>query len=623
MPRVAQREMAAAVEDALLHGGALVVESGTGTGKTFAYLAPIMLSGRRTIISTGTKHLQEQIYHRDLPQVAKVLAGRCAPVDAVLLKGRANYLCRYRLKLHAQQSDLIGEAEARSFAAIEAWAATTESGDIAEASGIGEASPLWSAVTSTADNCLGGQCPDFKECYVVRARQKAMQADIVVVNHHLFFSDLTLKAEGFGELLPQYEAVVFDEAHGLKDIASNFFGFTISGGQVADLLGDIVTAEAEEKSGVRFADDEVAVEKALKKMQRATKKFMDKSVEFATLQSAEFDAACTAFESALAQLEQSLSRAAPSGEGLARCHQRCLLLQERLDTWAHGGDGNLIRWAEIYRATGKVRFRLHGTPLAINDIFAEMMQRHRAAWIFTSATLAVGDDFSAFCKPLGLQDAHTHRWESPYNFDDNALLYLPKNMPQPSAPQYADALCATIDELLAASRGRAFCLFTSFDMMHRVYKKLSTDTDWKFLLQGEVPKSELLKRFGAHGNAVLFGTASFWEGVDVVGEKLSCVIIDKLPFAPPDDPVLKSRLQACNDAGENPFMSIQVPQAVIALKQGAGRLIRSETDRGVLALCDPRLVSRGYGKLFRASLPDMPASDEMDSVRAFFANESC
>ena len=620
-PRVAQQEMAAAVEDALGHGGALVVESGTGTGKTYAYLVPVVLSGRRTIISTGTKHLQDQIFNRDLPQVGKVLG---KPVDAALLKGRANYVCRYRLKLQTGQSDLIGKAETESFRLVEQWAATTQSGDISEATDLSEESPLWQRVTSTADNCLGGQCPDFKQCFVVKARQQAMQADIVVVNHHLFFSDFTLKSEGFGELLPQHDAVIFDEAHSLAETASVFFGFTISGGQIVDLERDVEAAEKAEQSGVDFSAASGLLKESLKDAQQASKRFIGQSVDFAALQNSEFNDACQGLRQALEGLTQALAAAAPSGDGLRRCHERCLLIQERLDTWLSGGDSNLICWAEI----GERRFLFHGTPLQISDRFTEMMERKSAewpaAWIFTSATLAVRKDFSAFCNRLGLQDAHTRRWESPYDFEKNALLYLPTDMPDPRQIGFDEALGNLITEVLNASRGRAFCLFTSYEMMNRVHRRLCDHADWgdwPVLLQGQAPKSELLKRFDEHGHAVLFGTSSFWEGVDVVGEHLSCVIIDKLPFAPPDDPVLKSRLNACEQEDGNPFMDIQVPQAVIALKQGAGRLIRSETDRGVLVLCDPRVVSKGYGRLFLGSLPGMARSRDINDVRAFFGAE--
>jgi len=632
-PRAAQQEMAAAVEETLAgggpesgqEGGVLVVESGTGTGKTFAYLAPALLSGRRAIISTATRHLQDQIFQRDLPQVARALG---VALGAVLLKGRANYLCRHRLKLEQRQRELPESPErpadagsdaetaaktetetaaaAESFTVIEQWAAATKSGDIAEVAALGEESPLWKRVTSTADNCLGGACPEFKNCFVVKARHRALQADIVVVNHHLFFSDLTLKAEGFGELLPQHDAVIFDEAHHIAETASRFFGFSVSGGRVAELARDAAAAERDEKSGVDLTPAVAATERALQRMRAATQTHAGQSVDFDALQSAAFDSACAALTESLAAFELALEAAAPAGEGLRRCHERCREIQAHLDAWLHIHDSEHVRWAEI----AERGFRLHSTPLNIGAGFAAMRAAHPAAWIFTSGTLAVGDDFSAFCERLGLHDAHTRRWESPYNFRANALLYLPPDMPDPRADEFAEALSAVIAQVAAAGRGRAFCLFTSYEMMRRAHRRLAArdDCDWPLLLQGDAPKTELLARFRRSGRALLFGAASFWEGVDVVGEELSCVVIDKLPFASPADPVLKSRIQACAEAGGNPFVDIQIPQAVLALKQGAGRLIRAESDRGVLVLCDPRIVSRRYGRWFRDNLPDMPVT---------------
>lgn len=612
--------MAQAVADALAANGVLVVESATGTGKTYAYLTPIILSGRRTLISTGTRHLQEQIFKHDIPQVSRAL-GRS--VNAVLLKGRANYLCRHRFNLPRQQEELQGEdanaqadSAAREWRLLERWVNRTDSGDIAEVGEISERSPLWRQVTSTADNCLGGQCPDLKKCFVVKARQRAMQAEIVVVNHHLFFSDITLKEEGFGELLPEADAVVFDEAHSIADIASDFFGFTFTSGQLAEFSRDAQAAEKRERSGVSLTAPANKLEKALRKMHQALKPFADKSLARQAVQSAKFADACENLQNALAVFERALDKGAVAGEGLQRCHQRCQSLQAQLDSW-HNGERDLIYWAQI-SARG---FRLHGTPLSIGNRFGKMMEQEARAWIFTSATLAVGDDFSAFCNPLGLHHAETKRFPSPYDFRRNALLYLPPQMPQPSSPEYGTALTEVIANVLRASRGRAFCLFTSYAMMHLVHKELhehAKEGGWQMLLQGHAPKNQLLNLFKKTERAVLLGTASFWEGVDVKGEHLACVIIDKLPFATPSDPVLRSRLTAHEQEGGNAFMDIQVPQAVIALKQGAGRLIRSETDRGVLVLCDPRIVEKNYGALFRASLPEMPETQRLGDVVDFF-----
>jgi len=611
IPRRAQLEMARAVEDALAHGGALVAESGTGTGKTFAYLAPVLLGGRRTIISTATRHLQEQIFHRDLPQVANALG---VAADAALLKGRANYACHHRLGLALRQSDLVGEGESESFAELAEWAAASEHGDIAEFTGLGEDALLWKRVTSTADNCLGGQCPDFKRCFVMKARKRAMQAGVVVVNHHLFFSDLTLKSDGFGELLPQHDAVVFDEAHHVAAVASDFFGFSVSTAQIADLLEDAHAAERDEKSGVSFAGAADALEESLAKISRAARPLAGQSLEFDEIMNPKFARIAQDLWDALTQLERALGAAAPAGDGLKRCHQRCLSLQERLDIWRERRDSELICWASA--SARHVRFQ--ATPLKVNARFAAMMAAHPAAWIFTSATLALGDDFSAFCAELGLHAADTRRWDSPYDYRRHALLYLPPGMPDPRTGEYEHALKQVLLDVIGASRGRAFCLFTSIAMMRRMHGRLRAQTDWNIFLQGDAPKSELLGNFRRAANAVLFGTSSFWEGVDVQGERLSCVIIDKLPFASPSEPVLKSRLEACEQEGGNPFMTMQVPAAVIALKQGAGRLIRSESDRGVLVLCDPRISGKGYGKIFLQSLPGMTVTRRMGDVAAFF-----
>ncbi|MGI9319641.1 MAG: ATP-dependent DNA helicase, partial [bacterium] len=573
-PRLSQQQMAATVADTLEHGGTLVAESGTGTGKTFAYLVPILLGGERTIVSTGTRHLQDQIFHRDLPTVAKVL-GRNA--NAVVLKGRSNYLCRYRLRQNSGQSELIGKASDFSFSIIERWAASTRTGDIAEVSEISDQAPVWKEVTSTVDNCLGGKCPDFKKCFVTKARQSAMEADVVVVNHHLFFSDLTLKDDGFGELLPQYEAVVFDEAHTLSDIASVFFGFSVSSFQVHDLCTDILRAEKEENSSVNFATVIPPLQQSVEKLQTELGRLGDSSVDIASVDNPAFRQDIERLQVDLDRLMQQLEIAATAGEGLARCYERALLLQERLDLWVEGHDRNLVRWISV----GQRWFRLQANPLRIRDRFVDIMQRAKS-WIFTSATLAVGDDFNAFSTQLGLEQGQHSHWPSPYDFERNALLYLPTDMPDPHEPQYALRIAEVILEVTGISKGRAFCLFTSHAMLNKVGEVLKKSCRWPLMMQGEAPRSELMDRFQKTPNSVLLGTSSFWEGVDIIGDALSCVIIDKLPFAAPGEPVLKSRLKACEEEGGNPFMEIQIPSAAISLKQGAGRLIRSETDRGLL-----------------------------------------
>ena len=609
-PRISQQQMADAVADTLRHGGTLVAESGTGTGKTFAYLVPIMLGRERTIISTGTRHLQDQIFNRDLPTVAETLGIK---LRAVMLKGRSNYLCRYRLRQSGAQSELIGKTTGLSLNIIERWASRTKTGDIAEVSEISDQAEVWKEVTSTVDTCLGGKCPDFKKCFVTKARQNAMDADVVVVNHHLFFSDLTLKDDGFGELLPNYGAVIFDEAHTLGDIASAFFGFSISSYQIHDLCADIGRAEKEEASGVDFSGVTPLLMHAAEKLRNELVKLEQSSLGLDDIDNPTFRGDIEALREHLENLLQQLEAAAIAGEGLDRCYQRASALIERLDLWIEGHDRNLVRWINVTQRA----FRLEASPLSVRQRFSEVLARAKS-WVFTSATLAVGDDFSAFSNQLGLEQGQHSSWQSPYDFEQNALVYLPTDMPDPHDRRYPQRITEVILAVTAISQGRAFCLFTSHAMMNKVRDILKRSCPWPLMMQGEAPRSELMDRFQHTANSVLLGTSSFWEGVDIKGDALSCVIIDKLPFAPPGDPVLKRRLQACEEEGGNPFMEIQVPSAAISLKQGAGRLIRSETDRGVLVLCDPRILTKRYGRLFLKSLPPIPCTRQEQDVEAFF-----
>ncbi len=610
-PRRVQQEMAVEVESALKHGGNLVVESGTGTGKTFAYLIPVIESGKRTIISTGTKHLQEQIFFRDLPTVLDVLDTQ---VNAVLLKGRSNYLCRYRLKLNSQQSDLIGRTDQLAYDAMDNWANRTTIGDISEVSEISEDSRIWSKVTSTAENCLGGKCPDFSRCFVNQARQRALKADIVVVNHHLFFSDITLKTEGFGELLPDHEAVIFDEAHTIADTATYFFGYSVSSFQLKELIADILAAEQNEQSGVNLGDCIGPVKIQIERFQAHCKTLENDSVILADLINKQFDQSYARLCSEISMLVDALEIASPAGEDLGKCYSRATQIYSQLAAWREDREKDSVCWLE----TGKGFFRFNVTPLNIGKHFDPFLSNPEVTWIFTSATLAVGDNFSSFCGQIGLHDVETHCWESPYDYQDNSLLYLPNNLPDPRDATFNQALVDVIMDVTNASFGRAFCLFTSHAMMQRVYRELSEKCRWPLFLQGQAAKQHLLKQFLDTENSILLGTASFWGGVDVKGQALSCVIIDKLPFEPPSNPVLKSRLQICEENNGVPFMDIQVPNAVISLKQGAGRLIRSEMDRGVLVICDSRISTKSYGKLFLDSLPPMPVTRNIEEVYRFF-----
>lgn len=614
--RPSQQAMATAIEDALADRRIYVAESGTGTGKTFAYLVPALLSGMKVLISSGTRNLQDQLYHRDLPLVRAALN---RPVSTALLKGRANYLCRYRFERTAAEGGFASRADAGDFVRLRAWAQQTRTGDIAEAKGIPEDSALWPLVTSTAENCLGGKCPNYGECLVNQARREALAAEVLVVNHHLFFADLSLREDGFGQLLPGVDAVIFDEAHQLPEIASNFFGITVSSHQLLGLCRDTITEELTEHSGIE----------ALKPAAEALEKCVaDFRLVFGVAPRREpwertetisgFYAEFEALHTALTHLATVLDAAAAKGQGLANCARRASDLLGRLGALADGARADHIAWFE----TGARSFNLHLTPLDVAAPFRAQLSADAArpkAWIFTSATLTVGGDFAHFQAQLGLESADTGRWDSPFDYANQALLYLPDDLPEPGAADHTERLIAAAVPVIEASGGRTFLLFTSHRALKQAAELLASKLEYPMLVQGSMPRAALLDRFRQAGNAVLLATASFWEGVDVRGPALSCVIIDKLPFASPDDPVLRARAGAMEEVGRNPFMEYQIPTAVIALKQGAGRLIRDIHDRGVLMLGDPRLVSKAYGRIFLASLPPLPRTRRLADVQAFFA----
>ena len=621
--RSQQLAMAQAVANAIQKQRILVAEAGTGTGKTLAYLVPALLSGGKVIISTGTKTLQDQLFNRDIPAVRAALK---APVSVAMLKGRANYVCHYHLERARSDGRFLNRDDAKYLSLIERFARHSDSGDKGSLSEVPENASIWPYVTSTRENCLGQECPNHSECFVLQARKKAQEAEIVVVNHHLFFADVMLRDEGVAELLPACNTVIFDEAHQLPETASLFFGESVSTSQLIELARD-TQAEAlvSAKDFAALPDAAAKLDKAARDL-RLTVKEDSGRVPMQTIDRfAEFKSELAAVLKSLEEFTKLLKSQAERSPGMENCWQRAAELQIKIKQWRDDTRGDYVRWMEIFGHS----LQLNATPLSIAEIFQKQLNGPARAWIFTSATLAVKKDFSHYCGEMGLMDADTACWDSPFDYANQALLYVPENIPEPNTPEYTQAVVAAAMPVIRASKGRAFCLFTSLRAMKEAYILISQQFEkeglhYPLLMQGEGTRSELLERFRKLGNAVLLGSQSFWEGVDVRGEALSLVIIDKLPFAPPDDPVLSARIEKINQAGRNAFMEYQLPRAAITLKQGAGRLIRDEADRGVLMICDPRLLTKAYGKKIWQSLPPMKRTRALAEVEQFFcANLDC
>ncbi len=614
-PRDVQQKLSSAVEETLEERAILVAEAGTGVGKTIAYLTPVLRSGLRTVISTATRHLQDQLFHRDLPVVRRAI-GYGEPV--ALLKGRANYLCHYRLAQTSAARARLPLTQLRDLEIVEAWSAHTGDGDVAGVGEVAEDSGIWPRVTSTVENCLGAECPHLSGCHVLEARRRAQAARVVVVNHHLLFADLALKEEGFGEVLPSAEAFVLDEAHQLPDIAGNFFGRQLSSRQLLGLSQDAIAEHLRDAADARAIREHA---EALAKRTRDLRLAFGEDRQRAPWQSAPpaVDEALEEVRESLQALAAELEVAAPRGKGLEHCYRRARALLGEIASFAGpgeagAGEDDTIRWFETY-ARG---FALRATPVDVAGLFRTFVEHAQAAWVMTSATLAVDGSFRHFRQRLGLDDARELLLDSPFDYANNALLYLPRELPEPNSREHSAAVASTALAILPHSRGRMFVLVTSLRALSQVATQLRPAVPYPVLVQGDAPKAELLERFREAGDAVLIGTNSFWEGVDVRGPALSCVIIDKLPFAAIGDPVLQSRLEVLRRQGLDPFRDYQLPQAVITLKQGVGRLIRDAADRGVLVICDPRLTSRGYGRTFIASLPPMPITREIGDVEAFF-----
>jgi len=617
-----------AIDETIATGKTLAAEAGTGIGKTFAYLVPALLSGKKIIISTGTRHLQDQLFHIDLPRVKKALSVQSS---AALLKGRSNYLCLHRLELSPHLGFI--NRETRSLLSdIKEWSTLTRSGDVAELTSVAEDSYVWPMVTSTADNCLGNECGSWDKCFVVNARKQAQAADVVVINHHLLLADMSLKNEGFAELLPNADAFVIDEAHQLYDVAARFFGDTISSRHLISLVRDTIAEQVNDASDmIELRDYAEAVEKSARDFRLV---LGDTGLRETWLKVQHKPALKKSLADIAARLDDLiavLKIAAERARGLEQCYERaqnikqCLrafqvvekTLEAEADPDSSAESVSSILWYETYPKS----FILHATPIDIASLFQQHTDNFSNSWVFTSATLQVNKQFSHFANNIGLVDYQSGVWDSPFDYEQQSLLYLPENLPQPSQPDYTKQLMQAVLPVLHASQGRAFLLFTSYYAMHKAYDYLKQKMlPYELLMQGDFPKHQLLEKFRQTDNAILLGTSSFWEGVDVRGESLSCVIIDKLPFASPGDPIMQARIAAIKQNGGQPFMEFQVPQAVLSLKQGVGRLIRDINDTGVLMIGDPRLKQKSYGRIFLNSLPSMPVTTDVKDVEKFFSD---
>jgi ATP-dependent DNA helicase DinG len=611
--RQAQREMAEAVAEVIVSGGVLVAEAGTGTGKTFAYLVPALLSERQVIVSTGSRTLQDQLCLKDLPLLLGALK---RPVQVAQLKGRSNYLCRYRLEQCLTQTLALEEEVRCALVRIRHWASTTAVGDVAEMGELAESWWGWQALTSTEESCLGQNCPFVGDCFLLKARRRAQEADLIVINHHLLCADWALREEGLGEVLPPAEAMIVDEAHQFAEIAARFLGIGISARHIQELIQD---------TALELHQAQLALPSVQQVLGRLRQKLAETQTEFAQaparggedeLKAQPSLGLCLAeLQATLAELARHLEPLAGASSGLELVFKRSCKLKERLDTWFAGAREDWVRWF-----ARSPRFALYVTPLEVGAAFAEYCKARQAAWVFTSATLSVEGGFAHFLGQLGLDEraVRTCVWPSPFDYARQALLYLPLGLPPPDSPAHTACAVEAVRPVLKASGGRALFLFTSHRALAEAARLLE-DLPFPLLVQGQAPKATLLARFRELGNAVLLGTGSFWEGVDVAGEALACVIIDKLPFASPADPVLRAKL-ASPRLRHAPFFAYQLPAAVIALKQGAGRLIRGSRDRGVLVLCDPRVMEKPYGKVFLKSLPPMRRTLELKEVERFYAD---
>ena len=611
--RESQLRMARLISDCIDKQQSHIIEASTGIGKSFAYLVPVFLSNKKVVISTGTKNLQDQLYFKDIPLIRKTIVNAR---KTALLKGRSNYCCPHRINLHKHQKQFQSREMASLFAALSEWSMETVSGDINEFSAIPENDRLWFYATSTTDNCLGSDCPEFDNCFVFKARRKAMDADIIVINHHLYFSDSTLKQEGFGEILPDADVLIFDEAHQLPDVASHFYGDQLSMRQLEFLGRDIVAAELSEAPDSK--EVQIPVDRLLRSaadFRLVLGQFPQKSDWSGIQYAPQIRKAIDDFLQAFSTLQETLEPLLSRGKDLASCYRR-LEAGEKTLTQFLAPEESQVNWYEWNDRS----FRLMLSPLEIGDQFRQQLDLAAFESVFfTSATLTSQQSFKYYSDRMGLSGISESSFDSPFDYEKQALLYLPDDLPDPSDREYARLFGERCCEMIKATDGYCFILFTSYRMLSWTADYLRSKITNPLFIQGEYQRSELLHQYMKSKRGILLGTSSFWEGVDVKGDQLRCVIIDKLPFKSPGDPVYKKRLQLVNSQGGNAFMDVQIPEATISLRQGVGRLIRDAKDRGIVVLCDNRLNSKSYGKAMLDSLPRMPVSSDINEVSSFAA----